>query len=247
MTDALGGPSAIAECDVLLCTCVGSGAESVGRYSFPAVLIDETAQSTEPSCLVPLTHGCRQLALVGDHKQLRPTVISDTAAERGLSLSLFERLLRAGVPPFLLDTQYRMHPSLAAFPSAEFYAGKLLSGLPPEARPQLRGFRWPSEQTNVALMPSTSEEEGGEGTSKRNSGEASTVASVLRHFLNAGELLPQQIGVVTPYAAQVACCALPAHPRPNAHAHPTCGAGEPTAPDASRWCGGEIGRWVPGA
>ena len=87
------------------CTCLGSGADSVGKYSFAAVLIDETAQSTEPACLVPLAHGCRQLVLVGDHKQLRPTVVSDAAASQGLTLSLFERMLRSGVRPHLLDTQ----------------------------------------------------------------------------------------------------------------------------------------------
>ena len=60
MPDALGGPSAVAAADVVLCTCVGAGAESFKKINFPAVLIDETAQSTEPSCLIPLTRGCRQ-------------------------------------------------------------------------------------------------------------------------------------------------------------------------------------------
>ena len=73
MPDNLGGPSAIAAADVVLCTCMGSGAESFSKTIFPVVLIDETAQSTEPACLIPLVHGCRQLVLVGDHKQLRPT------------------------------------------------------------------------------------------------------------------------------------------------------------------------------
>lgn len=191
---------------MVLSTCIGSGAEgSVGRFVFPAVLLDETAQSTEPACLVPLALGCRQLVLVGDHKQLRPTVVSEDAARRGLQLSLFERMLRAGVEPCMLDTQYRMHPSLAAFPSDEFYHGRLLSGeaMAP-TRPQLRGFRWPRPQISVALIPSTSAEDGGGSSlSKRNSGEASSVVSVVRNFLAAGELSARQIGVVTPYAAQV--------------------------------------------
>jgi regulator of nonsense transcripts 1 len=56
------------------------------------------AQATEPSVLVPITHGCRQLVLLGDHRQLRPTVVSDAAAEGGLRFSLFERLIKCGVP-----------------------------------------------------------------------------------------------------------------------------------------------------
>lgn len=120
-------------------------------------------------------------------------------------LSLFERMLKAGVPPCLLDIQYRMHPSLAAFPSDEFYAGKLLTGAQMAlARPQLQGFAWPRPTIHVALLPSTAvEASGGGGTSKSNLGEASMAVAVVRSFLAAGELSARQIGVVTPYAAQV--------------------------------------------
>jgi superfamily I DNA and/or RNA helicase len=34
------------------------------------------------------------------------------------------------VAPVMLDTQFRMHPALAAFPAAHFYEGKLRSGTP---------------------------------------------------------------------------------------------------------------------
>ena len=47
MADALGGVQAgIAQSDVVLATCVGSGADSLSKISFEAVLIDETAQVT---------------------------------------------------------------------------------------------------------------------------------------------------------------------------------------------------------
>lgn len=52
----------------------------------------------------------------------------------GLGVSLFERLLDAGVPARLLDTQYRMHPAIAAFPSRNFYGGRLKNGVSPEVR-----------------------------------------------------------------------------------------------------------------
>ena len=198
-----GSPEAIAAADVVLSTCVGAGAAILGKQPFPAVLIDEVGQSTEPSTLVPLTRGCRQLVLVGDHKQLRPTVLSEDAASRGLSLSLFERLIGAGVAPLLLDTQYRMHPSLAAFPSARFYRGRVGSGVAADARPQPRGFRWPSADVSAALVLSTSPEDGG-AASKRNDGEAHAVIGVVRGVLQAGELRAADIGIVTPYASQVA-------------------------------------------
>lgn len=54
----------------------------------------------------------------------------------------------------LLDTQYRMHPSIAAFPSAQFYSGQLRNapGMADKtARPwhehAVSSFPLPSEQT----------------------------------------------------------------------------------------------------
>lgn len=59
--------------------------------------------------------------LIGDHKQLPPTVLSVLAQSKGLTISLFERFIKQGIQPKLLTTQYRMHPSIALFPSFQFY------------------------------------------------------------------------------------------------------------------------------
>ena len=205
LADKLGGPPAVAAADVVLCTCTAAGGNLFAKAKFPLVLMDEVAQATEPSVLVPLVHGCRQLVLLGDHKQLRPTVVSDRASEGGLKFSLFERLIKCGVPPTMLATQYRMHASLCAFASAEFYGGRLSTGVAAEARPQLRGFRWPRPDVSIALVPSRSMEDGGaSSSSKRNAGEAQQLCDILRDVLAAGELQPADVGVVTPYKAQVA-------------------------------------------
>ena len=94
---------------------------------FPVVLIDEASQATEPVVTVPVTRGCRQLVLVRDHCQLPPTVLSEEAGEMGLTVSLYMRFVTEGVVPFLLDTQYRMHPAIAQFPSDSFYGGRVRS------------------------------------------------------------------------------------------------------------------------
>ena len=127
---------------IICCTCIGSGADILDNMNFERVLVDEATQATEPAVLVPLTRLCRQLVLVGDHCQFPPTVLSTRAEEEGLGVPLFSRMVACGVPPFMLDTQYRMHPSIAMFPSDLFYGGKLLNGVsPPERRP-LAGFPW---------------------------------------------------------------------------------------------------------
>ena len=40
-----------------------------------------------------------------------------------------------GLQPWLLDTQYRMHPAIADFPSRMFYKGLIKTGLSAEERP----------------------------------------------------------------------------------------------------------------
>ena len=89
---------------VLCCTCIGSGHELLDGRRFSRVLIDEATQATEPATLVPLVRGARQVVMVGDHRQLPPTVISRRAEQGGLARSLFERLVDLGVSTILLDT-----------------------------------------------------------------------------------------------------------------------------------------------
>ena len=66
--------------------------------------------------------------LIGDPVQLPATVISKRAVSFNYDVSLFKRLQTAGYPVHVLDTQYRMHPSISAFPSSEFYFGNLKNG-----------------------------------------------------------------------------------------------------------------------
>jgi superfamily I DNA and/or RNA helicase len=99
---------------------------------FDAVIIDEAAQATELATLIPLRwlRPGGTCVLVGDPKQLAPTVLcKHPTVESCLSRSLFERMQLAGHHAHLLTTQYRMHPSIRAFPSAAFYESKLRDGV----------------------------------------------------------------------------------------------------------------------
>ncbi|XP_008781447.2 probable helicase MAGATAMA 3 isoform X2 [Phoenix dactylifera] len=106
----------------------GSSLFSKMNRAFDVVIIDEAAQAVEPSTLVPLAHGCRQVFLVGDPVQLPATVISSTAERFGYGTSLFKRFQKAGFPVQMLKIQYRMHPEISIFPSKEFYGGYLEDG-----------------------------------------------------------------------------------------------------------------------
>ena len=74
------------------------------------LIIDECAMSTEPQSMVPIVaNQAQQVVLIGDHKQLRPIIKCQPAAELGLDQSLFERLFLKfpGYTTFL-NKQYRM-------------------------------------------------------------------------------------------------------------------------------------------
>lgn len=77
----------------------------------------------------------------------------------GLSVSLFERLQGIGVDPLLLDTQYRMHPQLAAFSSAMFYDGRVRSAPLPADRKPPPGLMWPNPQVGAMFVDVPGEEQ----------------------------------------------------------------------------------------
>jgi senataxin len=116
---------------VICATLSGSGHEMFQGLSieFETVIVDEAAQCVEMSALIPLKYGCAKCILVGDPKQLPPTVFSKEAARFQYEQSLFVRMQKNHPNDIhLLDTQYRMHPEISLFPSRTFYDGRLLDG-----------------------------------------------------------------------------------------------------------------------
>lgn len=127
---------------IICATLSGSGHEMFQNLNieFESVIIDEAAQSIELSALIPLKYGCAKCILVGDPKQLPPTVLSREAARFQYEQSLFVRMQQNHPSDVhLLNTQYRMHPEISKFPSKEFYNGRLLDG---ESMASLRAKPW---------------------------------------------------------------------------------------------------------
>jgi len=97
---------------------------------FDAVIIDEASQAVETATLIPMQwlKPGGLIVLVGDPKQLAPTILSKPAKRARFDQSMFERLQNAGVAVHALSEQYRMHPKIVRFPSDKFYGGALYSG-----------------------------------------------------------------------------------------------------------------------
>lgn len=149
-----------------------------------------------------------QLILVGDANQLPPTVKTGFAVEGGLNYSLFERFQDAGVPAIMLDTQYRMHSAISAFPAKHFYGGMLRDADNVTALVPPAGYNWP--QTSSGILPVSfvpvvdgKEMASTDGTSKTNRKEADAVFDILKAVLDAGDVLASDVGIVTPYKGQV--------------------------------------------
>ncbi|KAI5369436.1 Putative helicase Sen1, P-loop containing nucleoside triphosphate hydrolase, DNA2/NAM7 helicase [Septoria linicola] len=119
------------EAHVICATLSGSGHDMFSGLSieFETVVIDEAAQCVEMSSLIPLKYGCVKCVMVGDPKQLPPTVFSKEAAKFQYEQSLFVRMQNNHPGEVhLLDTQYRMHPDISVFPSRTFYDSLLKDG-----------------------------------------------------------------------------------------------------------------------
>ncbi|XP_044721831.1 AAA domain-containing protein [Hirsutella rhossiliensis] len=193
---------------VLCATLSGSGHEMFRNLDveFETVIIDEAAQCVELSALIPLKYGCCKCILVGDPKQLPPTVLSQSAARFGYDQSLFVRMQQNHPKSVhLLNTQYRMHPEISMFPSKEFYEGQLQDG---QGMVQLRRQPWHS---SALLGPyrffdvEGVQERGHRGQSLVNTRELEVAMQMYDTFSKKYRDcdLAGKIGIITPYKAQL--------------------------------------------
>ncbi len=202
---------------VICTTNSTAGSDLLENRSFDLVVIDEATQATEPSCLIPISHG-NKVVMAGDHRQLPPTVKNMEAIEEGLKETLFERLAENHPGnKSMLRMQYRMHQDIMRFSSEQFYDGQL------EADESVREHLLSdfdldenSFDNNVARILNTTEpvtfvdtsdidarERSRQGsTSKENPEEALLVAKLADNLLRAG-MNPEDIAVISPYHDQV--------------------------------------------
>ncbi|KAK3987457.1 putative helicase [Cladorrhinum sp. PSN332] len=193
---------------VLCATLSGSGHEMFKNLNveFETVIIDEAAQCVELSALIPLKYGCSKCILVGDPKQLPPTVLSQSAARYGYDQSLFVRMQKNHAKDVhLLDMQYRMHPEISRFPSKEFYEGLLQDGA------DMAGLRMQPWHQSVHLGPYRffdvvgSQERGPKNQSLVNEAELKVAMQLYNRFrTDYGNVDAKgKIGIITPYKAQL--------------------------------------------
>lgn len=180
--------------------------------AYDLVIIDEAAKATVAEVMVPLV-AARRILLVGDQKQL-PPFLEDTTVdaliELGISeadakFSLFEHLMSL-VPQAhrdMLDTQFRMHPTIGTVVSKLFYEGRVKNGPNTATRPMPAGDF--DRENRVMWVDVVGRDERSGATSRVNEVEAEVIVRLLDKLDTdaraAGQTL--SVAVISPYKAQV--------------------------------------------
>ncbi|RLF67092.1 MAG: IGHMBP2 family helicase [Thermoplasmata archaeon] len=196
---------AIGEAQVICATNSSAGLDILEGEVFDVLIIDEATQATEPSCLIPLVKA-KKVILIGDHKQLPPTILSESA-KKILEVTLFERLMGVYGNRYstLLRVQYRMNEKIMKFSSMMFYDDKLI------ADESVRNIKMsdkystycpPYDDTPVVLVDVRGAEQQRKGsTSRENIKEARIATEIVANLIKLG-VPPEDIAVITPYEDQ---------------------------------------------
>jgi hypothetical protein len=162
------------------------------------VIVEEAAEVLESHIVSALNAGTHHLILIGDHKQLRPKPNEyELAKQYNLEVSLFERLIRNGLPHATLLIQHRMRPQIANL-LCPFIYKELFNHSSVMNYENVKGF-----DKNMFFFHHTNPETEIEHLlSHSNEYEAKFVVEMCRHLLKQG-YAPKQITILTAYTGQL--------------------------------------------
>ncbi|KAF5747513.1 hypothetical protein HS088_TW05G00235 [Tripterygium wilfordii] len=195
---------------LIFCTASSSyKLHSIPMKPLSILVVDEAAQLKECESIIPLqVPGIRHAVLIGDVCQLPAMVESKASDEAGFRRSLFERLSTLGHSKHLLNMQYIMHPLISFFPNANFYHNQILDA------PNVRMKNYQKQYLPGKMfgpysfinVPFGREEFDDMGHSRKNMIEVALVLKLLQNLHSAwiGSKQNLSVGVISPYAAQVA-------------------------------------------
>ncbi len=195
-----------AEARVIACTLVGAANRLLANKRFSTLFIDEASQALEAACWIAISK-TERVIFAGDHCQLPPTVKCPEAARGGLEQTLMQKVVRRQPSAVtLLQTQYRMHEAIMAFPSRWFYHNRL------EAAPEVKHRSILEYDSPLVWIdtaePEAAEETAGDSMSRMNKNEAALLIEHLRTYIEKigmSRILEERIdfGLISPYKAQV--------------------------------------------
>jgi hypothetical protein len=195
----------LASTKVVLCTLNTAGSKSLrkaAQHKFDLLLLDEAGQCPESEFYIATTFpGVKRIVVVGDPQQLPATVIHQGCQEAGYGESFLSHLLEfCPEKVHLLNTQYRMDPSILRFSNESFYGNRIVSA-------ESVYHRAPILDTPFLFVDTLGmAEETKDHFSSINEHEADVIKSILRNDKDILRLQESSRSVrtivITPYLAQ---------------------------------------------
>ncbi|MBD2261231.1 AAA domain-containing protein [Pseudanabaena sp. FACHB-2040] len=187
--------------------------EEIEVGKFDTVIVDEASMVSIPQCVFAATLAKRRIAIYGDFRQLGPITQADTpAAKKWLGRDIFDQsgvmdcVNRNQNDPrmVMLQTQYRMHPSIASIPNRLCYSQRLENGEAVEnqnretvAQPPFPGEALVLQDLSDLMAHCIKETE---SHSRFNFLSALIAVNTAYQAAKTNELT--SIGIITPYNAQ---------------------------------------------
>ena len=120
----------ISESDVVVISRNGTEyAKLDSSVFFMAVVVYGSQSCLDPDLLVLLSHGAKQLILIGDIGSPGAHVISSECLRARYDMTMMQRMFLLGVQPSILRVQYRMHHLLGDVVSRVFYGEHMANGI----------------------------------------------------------------------------------------------------------------------
>ncbi|KAG8756229.1 hypothetical protein FRC12_010636 [Ceratobasidium sp. 428] len=204
---------------VIVATCSSAAllyGHGVDPGHFTHIFIDEAGQASEPEVMIPvlpLVNSSTNVVLSGDPKQLGPVIRSPVARQLGMGTSYLERLMALpaydevimrGISVIKLLKNFRSHESILAFPNRQFYRNELIPCASPNITETLLNWNGLASPRFPIVFKAITGEDMRESTSPSffNPHEASLVKECVQSLVPY-MATTKQIGIVTPYRAQV--------------------------------------------
>ncbi|KAF5604069.1 hypothetical protein FPCIR_1003 [Fusarium pseudocircinatum] len=179
------------------------------------MLCEEAGEVLEAHILTALLPSIEHAILIGDHLQLRPQIqnydlqsTNPRGKQYSLDVSLFERLVQPPhgtdlrIPYSMLETQRRMHPSIAELVRSTLYPS-LNDAEAVAEYPQIVGMKRRLFWLHHDQPENTDENNSSLSTSRSNSFEVDMTAALVSHLSQQGTYRPGDIAVLTPYLGQL--------------------------------------------
>ena len=175
--------------------------KKLNEWEFDYAIMDEAAQMSIPMAVAVMAK-CHHIIFVGDHQQLNPIIPTDTD-NHFFDCSIFQHLVNLYPDNLtLLNESYRLNPQLLDISNRLFYHGALQSQV--ETVTPYCKFKCQSPYAEVITHKHNAilfchHEFDGMG---RSPFEAEVVSDIVNDLLH-NQVLMEQIGIMTPYRAQV--------------------------------------------